>query len=868
MNVFRDTAHLYRVFRALFERLAQEPEIADRLLQSNLVVRFVFRDPDGECTIDLRSAPVHYTFGPSDLKPDVEMIQSADAAHQFWLGRVNVPQAIATRKIVSRGSVPKALALLPAIKPAFDIYPQVLREIGETDLIPKERAASRSRRGGIFQRLREAFARSGVPAIDYDALNLHYIPLVDGEPMEAPRQFRPSSLPTDKAQLKVEMLRRMMLIRAFEQVLSDEFAAGSVPSEVIHLSIGQEACAVGVCFALRASDAMTTTHRGHGHMLAKGADLQGMMAEIFGKANGLCGGKGGSMHVTDAEVGALGANGIVGASVVIANGAALSTVLECHGTPPPDGMRVAVAFMGDGATNQGMFHEGLNFAAVFDLPVVFVVENNRYGEFTPLVEHTRVARLSERAAAYGIPGTAVDGNDVWAVYEIAREAVARARSGRGPTLLELVTYRWHGHMEGEAVTYRPEDEVATWKSAAHDPIARWQQRLIADGLLDTEHAAALRREAEQVVADALAFAKASAEPDHSEITKDIFAPEPRALYEPAPAVPADREIGVSAALWEALAEEMERDERAFLMGEDVRGGGYFSVTAGLSDRFPSRVLNTPISEYAIVGGAVGAAMTGCHPVVEILFSDFLTTCMDPLVNQAAKLRYMSGGQYTLPLVVRTPGGAGIGAAAQHSQSLEAWLMHIPGLIIIAPGTAYDAKGLLKAAIRSNNPVLFFENKLLYAVSGPVPQGDYLVPIGVADVKRVGADVTLVAVGAALGLALDAAEELAAEGISAEIVDPRTLVPCDWAAIVRSAVKTGRVLTIENGPLTGGFGAECAARVTRAAWGALKRPVRRVAALDVPIPYNRTLENAALPDIARIVAAAREMMRAGIKPAPA
>jgi pyruvate/2-oxoglutarate/acetoin dehydrogenase E1 component len=230
--------------------------------------------------------------------------------------------------------------------------------------------------------------------------------------------------------------------------------------------------------------------------------------------------------------------------------------------------------------------------------------------------------------------------------------------------------------------------------------------------------------------------------------------------------------------------------------------------------------------------------------------------MDPIVNQAAKLRYMSGGQYTLPLVIRTPGGGGIGMAAQHSQSLEAWLTGIPGLIIMAPGTPYDAKGMLKAAIRSNNPVLFFENKLLYTATGPVPEEDYLVPIGVAAVKRPGTDVTLVAIGAMVSPALEAAETLAREGIGVEVIDLRTLVPCDWATIVRSVVKTGRLVIAEPGTLTHGFGAEVVARVTGVALRALRTPPRRVAGIDVPIPYNRALENAALPDATDILAAVR------------
>lgn len=842
MSAFRSTEELYTVMGALFERLKKDPELTARLLEGNLVVRFRWHDPEGEVTIDLRRAPITYTFGPSDLPADVEMIQAADVAHRFWLGELHVPRAIATRQVIAKGSVAKALKLLPAIRPAFAVYREVLKELGREDLLPPPRPVPQPLEARAWwRRLRERLGRlrpePPPPALDFAALNRHFIPLVEGEAPPTLPSPAPSLLPTDLPDLKREMLRRMWLIRAFEEHLSRAFAEGRLPTEAIHLSIGQEATAVGACFALRPTDTMTTTHRGHGHMIAKGADLDGMMAEIYGRATGLCKGKGGSMHVTDARVGALGANGIVGASALIAIGAALASKLR-------GSQSVSLAFVGDGATNQGMFHEAVNFAAVFNLPVIFIVENNQYAEFTPLAKHTRVTRLADRALAYGIPGVRVDGNDVWAVYEAVSEMVERARRGEGPALIECLTYRWCGHVEGESARYRPSEEVARWQ--ARDPIRLWAERLQAEELLSAADVASLREEAEARVAEAARKAEAAPFPSPTSLTEDVFAPDPIALYRPSPPPPSTREITYAQALWEALAEEMARDPTVFLMGEDVSHGGYFAVTAGLAEEFLGRVLDTPISEYAIVGAAVGAAMCGMRPVVEILFSDFLTTCMDPLVNQAAKLRYMSGGQYALPLVVRTPGGAGLGMAAQHSQSLEALFTGIPGLIVIAPSTPFDAKGLLKAAIRSNNPVLFFENKLLYLQTGKIPEGDYVVPIGVADVKRPGRDVTVVAIGSMVPVALRVADELAQEGIEVEVIDPRTLVPLDLATILRSVMKTGRLVTVEEGALNHGFGAEIAARVAETIPHRLKAPVRRVAALDIPIPYARPLEQMAVP----------------------
>jgi 2-oxoisovalerate dehydrogenase E1 component len=841
MPVFDSTDQLYRVMGRLFDEIASRPEIADALVEAKMVVRFRWRDPEGEATIDLRSAPIRSTMGPSGIEPDVEMIQSADVAHRFWLGLLNVPQAIATRQVVSKGSVPKALKLLPAIKPAFDLYRQVLEDEGLGHLAAAAPAARRRARPSFWRRL-FGRRRRAIELPPRDRLNRRAIRLVEVPDEVVARQPTATEDRAEGAALERAMLARMLLIRAFEEHLSEAFAERRLPTEAIHLSIGQEAVAVGACFALDANDTMTTTHRGHGHMLAKGADLDGMMAELYGKRSGLCKGKGGSMHVTDARVGALGANGIVGASALISTGAALASRLAGDN-------RVSLAFLGDGATNQGMFHEGLNFAAVFDLPAVFVVENNLYGEFTPLADHTRARRLADRAAAYGIPGLQVDGNDVWAVYETVTDAVERARTGGGPTLIECLTYRWRGHMEGDEMGYRPAGELESWQK--RDPIALWREHLVAAGTLDREELARMERAAAEEVAASAAAASAAEDPPLEWLEDDVFAPEPAVLYRGVSIDAPTRTVTFSRALYEAIAEEMERDPSVFLMGEDVVGGGYFAVTSGLGDAFPERIIDTPISEYAIGGAAVGAAMCGRRPIAEILFSDFLTTVMDPIVNQAAKLRFMSGGQYSVPMVLRTPGGAGLGMAAQHSQSLEALLTGIPGLIVIAPSNPTDAKGLLKAAIRSSNPVLFFENKLLYLEVGEIPEGDFIVPIGSADVVRAGRDVTVVAVGAAVSLALQSARVLAGEGIEAEVVDPRTLSPLDVATIVESVARTRRLVTVEEAALHHGFGGEIIARVIEVDPRLLAAPARRVAARDIPIAYARGLERATVPDVETI-----------------
>ncbi len=326
-----------------------------------------------------------------------------------------------------------------------------------------------------------------------------------------------------------------------------------------------------------------------------------------------------------------------------------------------------------------------------------------------------------------------------------------------------------------------------------------------------------------------------------------------------------REISYLEAVREAMVQEMRLDKEVFLIGEDIGTyGGAFGVSKGMLEEFgPERIRETPISEAAIAGAATGAALMGMRPVMEIMFMDFLTISMNQLVNQAAKMRFMFGGKCSIPMVIRAPSGSGTGAAAQHSQSLEAWFVNVPGIKVVAPSTPYDAKGLLIAAIRDNNPVLFMEHKLLYRLKGPVPEETYCLPLQSAEVKREGRDLTIVAYSIMAPRALEAATQLATEGIEVEVVDPRCLKPLDVETITRSVSKTGRVLIAHEAPLTGGFGGELAAVIAASeAFDYLDAPIRRLAGRNIPIPYNRTLERAAVPQVEDIVAAARALAQEG------
>ena len=667
-------------------------------------------------------------------------------------------------------------------------------------------------------------------------------------------------LPPD---LHVELYRTMRRIRAFDERVAELFEGGEIKGTA-HSYVGQEAVAAGVCASLGPDDFMASHHRGHGHCIAKGARLDLMMAELMGRESGYCRGLGGSMHIADLGLNILGANGIVGAAMPLSTGAGLAARLDGSG-------RVAVAFFGDGASNQGVFHESLNLASVWKLPIVFVCENNQYALSTSYRDTTSVDQVAERASAYGIPGRTIDGNDVVEVHDAVREAVERARAGDGPSLVEAMTYRWGGHsMRANVRDPRTTKEYAAWME--RDPVQRVEREL-----KEVEIAAEADLEAigAEVVAEldaAVEFARAAGQPEVEALRAAVYAPH-ETFEEPAAratganggaagAEANGRSLGFVDALNEALHQEMGRDASVIVMGEDVAAtGGIFGTTRGLFEKYGAeRVRDTPISEAGFVGCGVGAAIAGLRPVVEIQIFDFVALTMDMLVNQAAKFRFMLGGRNTVPLVIRGPQGGGIRLAAQHSQSLEAWFTHVPGLVVVAPSGPYEAKGLLAAAIRDPNPVIFLEAKLQYLEPpGPVPEEPYAIPLGRAAVKREGSDVTVVATMAMVPRALAAAESLARQGHRVEVVDPRTLKPLDEDTILASLRKTRRLVVAHEACLTGGFGAEVAALAAEKAFDHLDAPIARVAALDTPMPYNEALERQVIPSQQRIADAIRETL---------
>ncbi|KRB26382.1 dehydrogenase [Mesorhizobium loti] len=660
----------------------------------------------------------------------------------------------------------------------------------------------------------------------------------------------------------LDLFERMVLLRRFESIAQIACRKGETPG-FLHLYIGEEATGVGVCAHLRPTDWVTSTHRGHGHALAKGADPGRVMAELFGKADGICGGRGGTMHLYDRSVGLFGTNGIVAAGIGHAVGIGMSARQQGRDD-------IGVAFFGDGAANHGGFHEALNFAAVQRAPAVFICENNLYATATPLNSITLNPEIATKAASYGMPGVAVDGNDVFAVWLAMKEATERARSGKGPTLIEAKTYRTVGHHEGDPVigTYRTQEELDAW--IKRDPIDMFRKKLVEDyGIADAEALAAIEARIEKVVEEALNFARNSPEPDPATVRLHVFADPinpPAALAWRA--VGETRTQGWLEAVRDGIAEEMRANPAILYFGEGTgERGGSFAHTKNLWQEFGAdRMVDTPISEQGFTAAAVGASATGARTVSDLMFADFAFETAGQIFLQAAKLRYMTSGVMSAPMVVRVGAGALRSSGPHHSGIYHPVFAHMPGLIVCVPSTPADAKGLMKTALRAGDPVIMLEPKALFASKGEVPVGEHFVPFGVARIARAGTDITIVAAGQMVQRALEAAEALAAEGIEAEVIDPRTIMPLDIDTIVASVRKTHRLLIVDEAWAMCGLGGEIAQAINELAFDELDAPPGRLHTAPTSHPFAPVLERAMLVDSARIVQGARDVI-AGKPPVP-
>lgn len=700
------------------------------------------------------------------------------------------------------------------------------------------------------------------------------------------------------------MYRQMLYVRAFESMIIKLRSGELVPYEgykfcgATHLSIGQEAVAVGANAALRADDYITSSHRGHGHGIAKSAfairamtddqlksfisevsftsdkkdlleqalevHLYRTMAEFLGKEDGYCRGRGGGMHIADFNVGHLGANAIVGGSLPIATGAGMAMMMQ-------DKDRVTLCFVGDGACNNGVFGESLNMAAMGQftdgVPVIYLVENNQYGmSGQGNGEVTGIDFIARRGWAYklnGMHAEVVNGMDALAVRDAVTRAVKICRDKQGPVLLEAMTYRYMGHSLSDQNAYRSDEEIEAWR--CEDCIGTMKIDLVKAGLADPGDLEKVEQEHNaQMEAITIAAAK-SAYPTPDTIAEGLFSDTTSDTL-PADCATTDYNkdevkdyrdgkgrMPYRRALLEAMIEEMIRDKRVVMYGEDVADyGGAFAVTTGMLEIFGrGRVFNSAISEAAICGAAVGMAMTGMRPICELMYIDFILMSMDQLGNQAAKNKYMFGGKATIPMVCRTAIGGGKGYAGQHSQSLEAIATQIPGLKVVAPATSADAKGLLKTAIRDDNPVIFLEHQLLYGDRGEVPAGEHLVPFGKAAIDRTGDDVTLIGYSYMAKVANEAAELLAQKGVSAEVIDVRSLIPLDVDALISSVKKTNYAAVLSQAPSTGCYGEHIVSEIQSKGFDYLDAPVELIGSYDVPPPMAPTLEEEFMPNAQKV-----------------
>lgn len=626
----------------------------------------------------------------------------------------------------------------------------------------------------------------------------------------------------------VDLYKRILLPRMIEEKMLVLLRQGKISKWFS--GIGQEAISVGVTAALQQDEWIMPLHRNLGVFTGRNMPLSKLFMQWQGNKEGYSKGRERSFHFGTKEHHICGMISHLGPQLALADGVALA-----HKLAKED--KVAVAFSGDGGTSEGDFHEALNVAAVWDLPVIFIIENNGYGLSTPVNEQYRCESLVDKAKGYGMEGVRIDGNNILSVYDTIKGVREYCIENQKPYLIECMTFRMRGHEEASGVKYVPKELFEEWEKK--DPVVNFENFILDELILTASEIEKLKEDTKKHIESELqiAYQAAAMQPITQEEVADVYAPhQQQHLQVTGPS----QEVRFVDALTDALRQSMQKHDNLVLMGQDIAEyGGAFKITDGFVQEFgKERVRNTPLCESAIVGSALGLSLKGYKSMMEMQFADFVTVGFNQIINNLAKIHYRWG--QNADVVIRMPTGGGVGAGPFHSQSNEAWFVHTPGLKVVYPSNPHDAKGLLIAAINDPNPVMYFEHKALYrSIQGEVPTGYYETPIGKANILQGGSDITIITYGAAVHWALEYANKNPQYSIC--IVDLRTLLPLDYETIEEAVAQTGKVIVLHEDTLTGGIGGEVAAHIAEHCFTKLDAPVMRCASLDTPIPFNIELE---------------------------
>ena len=596
--------------------------------------------------------------------------------------------------------------------------------------------------------------------------------------------------------------------------------------------IGQEAISVGATYALKDSDVILPMHRNLGVFTTRNVNLNQLFCQLMGKDGGFTKGRDRSFHFGIPDKNIIGMISHLAAMLPVATGFGLASKLKKD-------KKIILSFTGDGSTSEGDFHEAINLAAVWNLPIIFLIENNGYGLSTPISEQFKCKQLSDRALGYGIEGITIDGNDVLEVYNAISSIAQKMRKGSGPVIVEAMTFRMRGHEEASGTSYIPKKMFEKWSKK--DPIENYKKSLIKKKILNSKKEEEINKKISKKIDASFEFALSAKKPTSNQRLElnDVYYSYKFNLKTHQSSTSEKRYVD---AISDSLRQAMIKHDNMIIMGQDIcEYGGVFKITKNFEKEFGSdRVRNTPIIESGILGASVGLALEGFIPIVEMQFADFVSCGFNQIVNNIAKTHYRWGSP--LNIVIRLPYGGGMSAGPFHSQCPEAWFFHVPGLKIVAPSTPFDAKGLLNSSIEDPNPVLFFEHKNMYRrIKGDVPNDYYNIEIGKGDIKRKGQDITVITYGMAVHWLLDLSKKLEDENIDIEIIDLRTLIPWDKELIQKSISKTNRVLIVHEANLTGGIGAEISAYISEKYFTLLDAPVMRLGSIETPVPFSENLE---------------------------